>query len=433
MLFLPTQLGKHFWPSFSLVSGIRVDYLSPTIFFTDLLLLSLVLFFVHRIGFAAFKRALRTRWFILLFLAFYLETAVFGIRPLLGSILWIKLCLITFFSLYIARYVRTVQQLFSIGILFVISSFFESLLAIFQYLSQSSLNGWLYYLGERTFTGGTPGIANASIDGMLLLRPYGTFSHPNVLAGFLLLSSIFILFFVVRKSSGFVRYLSSAVLVINSIAVLLTLSRIVILLWFVLVSSMILAVFLKRRSYNKSILFAAIAGSLLSMLLLPFLKILLSRFAETSFFEEAVQYRVELIADAVSIIRSHPLTGVGLGNFIPALNTVREQLSLGLYFQPVHNIFLLIAAETGILGVSLFVWVLIKTCRTILFKMGRHVFLRKDYAVFLLLLVCILFISLFDHYFITLQQGVYLFALVLGLCWTTLRDPFLDHNTKTTE
>ncbi len=387
LLFLPTQLGKHFWPSFSLVSGIRVDYLSPTIFFTDVLLLSLFIFFVQRVGFSSFKQKVRSRLFILLFLAFYLETALFGIRPLLGSILWLKLCLVTFFSLYIARYIRTVAQLFGIGMLFVISSFFESLLAIFQYLSQSSLNGWLYYLGERTFSGSTPGIANASIDGMLLLRPYGTFSHPNVLAGFLLLSSLFILFFVIRKSTGFIRYFSSAVLVLNSIAILLTLSRVVILLWFVLVSSMVLAVLLKRRSYKRSIFFAAIAGITLSVVMLPFLKILLTRFAETSFFEEAVQYRVELIADALAIIRSHPLTGVGLGNFIPALNTVREPLSVGLYFQPVHNIFLLIAAETGILGVSLFVWMLIETFRTVLFKMGRHVSVGKEYAVFLLMLM----------------------------------------------
>src|SRR5438309_11425305 len=41
LVFLPTQFGKHFWPSFSSVLGIRVDYLSPTVYVTDLIIIFL--------------------------------------------------------------------------------------------------------------------------------------------------------------------------------------------------------------------------------------------------------------------------------------------------------------------------------------------------------------------------------------------------------
>lgn len=41
IFLLPTQLGKHFWPEWSLVNGIRVDYLSPTIYVTDILIIAL--------------------------------------------------------------------------------------------------------------------------------------------------------------------------------------------------------------------------------------------------------------------------------------------------------------------------------------------------------------------------------------------------------
>lgn len=37
IFFIPTQLGKHFWPEWSYVMGIRVDYLSPTLYFLDLI------------------------------------------------------------------------------------------------------------------------------------------------------------------------------------------------------------------------------------------------------------------------------------------------------------------------------------------------------------------------------------------------------------
>ena len=42
ILFLPTQLGLHFWPEYSKVLGLRIDYLSPTIYMTDVLILLLI-------------------------------------------------------------------------------------------------------------------------------------------------------------------------------------------------------------------------------------------------------------------------------------------------------------------------------------------------------------------------------------------------------
>src|SRR3990167_9408556 len=43
LLLLPTQLAYHYWPAWSLVHGIRVDYLSPTLYLTDLIILALFL------------------------------------------------------------------------------------------------------------------------------------------------------------------------------------------------------------------------------------------------------------------------------------------------------------------------------------------------------------------------------------------------------
>src|SRR5579872_3631132 len=55
LLFLPTQLGKHFWPDFTVVEGFRIDYLSPTLYFTDLTFLLSVLI----LAFAVNKNLLR--------------------------------------------------------------------------------------------------------------------------------------------------------------------------------------------------------------------------------------------------------------------------------------------------------------------------------------------------------------------------------------
>src|SRR3989344_6346282 len=41
ILFLPTQLGRHFWPEFSFIYSLPIDYLSPTLYLWDLLVVLL--------------------------------------------------------------------------------------------------------------------------------------------------------------------------------------------------------------------------------------------------------------------------------------------------------------------------------------------------------------------------------------------------------
>jgi len=43
LVFLPTQLGLHFWPGWALVLGRRLDYLSPTLYVTDILIVFLLI------------------------------------------------------------------------------------------------------------------------------------------------------------------------------------------------------------------------------------------------------------------------------------------------------------------------------------------------------------------------------------------------------
>ena len=43
IIFLPTQLGYHFWPEYTRVFGLRIDYLAPTIYLTDLMMGALII------------------------------------------------------------------------------------------------------------------------------------------------------------------------------------------------------------------------------------------------------------------------------------------------------------------------------------------------------------------------------------------------------
>ena len=185
LLFLPTQLGKHFWPDFSLVSGIRIDYLSPTLYFTDILLLLLFLtvFVTHEKKFV-FDLPSRTTILVLGGFLFLLTNIIFSLNPLNGLYALLKLAEMVFFGWYISRTTQTTRQVMVIFISLSFGVLGEAVLAFAQFLNHGSIGGPLYLLGERLFSAQTPGIANASINGELILRPYGTFSHPNVLAGF---------------------------------------------------------------------------------------------------------------------------------------------------------------------------------------------------------------------------------------------------------
>lgn len=426
VLFLPTQLGKHFWPDFSLVDGLRVDYLSPTVYTTDIWIGLLFFFWVRRAGTWLLLQVFTSpkRSFIAIFVILFLLVNIFTAERIgLSLYFFAKLLEYAFLGYYISQNVRLNIHLPIIALLTSIGAFFQSFLAILQYLQQGSLNGWLYYLGERTFSGSTPGIANAEISGELILRPYGTMPHPNVLAGYLLISSVLIFWFLLPHAKGFIRWFGIFTILLSGAVIFLSLSRIVIAVYLLLLLTGFVYWIAKHRPKPRlgvGLVIAALLDILLFIGGIAFFQTLLSRFTQTSVFEEAFVQRNELTSAALQIISSHPIFGAGLGHFIPTLAPLQDPLSVGLYLQPVHNIYLLIASEAGLIGLVLFFALLISTFKRLFFMLTLTSFIRKMYFPLLLLLGIILFIGLFDHYFLTLQQGQLLFALVFGLSWAKL-------------
>ncbi|MDD2482994.1 MAG: hypothetical protein PHE71_01760, partial [Candidatus Shapirobacteria bacterium] len=184
LLLIPTQLGRHFWPEWSYVLGIRVDYLSPTLYLLDLVWIGLVIFNFKFEFFNQFKKILNFK--MLLILGFVGMNILIAVNPWVAVYKWLRVgqILVTFF------YFRKNKDLIKKSLIKIIPCWiiFESLLAVAQMAKNGSLNGIFYWLGERSFTFNTIGIAQISVLGRGLIRAYGTFSHPNSLAGFLLVS-----------------------------------------------------------------------------------------------------------------------------------------------------------------------------------------------------------------------------------------------------
>jgi O-antigen ligase len=111
---------------------------------------------------------------------------------------------------------------------------------------------------------------------------------------------------------------------------------------------------------------------------------------------------------AILMFQKNPLLGVGLNNFLSNLPLFLSQKNY-LLIQPVHNIYLLVLSELGIIGFFFFLILLFFSLRTIL---------KNKNLVVAVLLFEVLFLGLFDHYFLTLQQGQLLFALIIGLSFS---------------
>jgi O-antigen ligase len=397
LLLLPTQLGRHFWPAEAYLFGLKIDYLSPTLYFQDLLLLPLFVFLVKKSWknlFSEKKHLISSGLYALIaFLNIGLSPT-----PLVAFFSWLRLTELLLLGIYASQNIVRVFSL--LGRTLPMALIFEFFLSLAQFLGQSSVGGPFWLLGERTFTIFTPGIARGSWMGEVFLRPYGTFSHPNSLAGFTLVALILLL--GKKKLAAFDQLAISLGLAL----LLLTFSRTAWLAAFVLGMIFLLGR-LKAGFFKKFSLWHF--PSLVIILSLPLLAYFFSR---TTIDTSSFLVRRELAEFALEEVRRNPLVGLGAGHFIISLSQNRPVWQWLYWLQPVHNIFLLVAVETGFLGLSFFGYLVFGG----LFRLLKKAKEGGAQSV-LFALGALLFTGLFDHYWLTLIQNQLLFALVSGLSW----------------
>ena len=390
LLLLPTQLGRHFWPEWTLVLGRRIDYLSPTFYLTDLTIILMLMTWFFSLYRSRKGKKLKIKinlkiFFLFVLCVFVMCNCLYSLSPFVSLYMWLKVLEFSLLAHYVIRNPVSFTVLTNILCFPIL---YSSVIAIIQSCVQHSLGGPLWFIGERAFSVSTPGIAKINFcwfNGTFcreVLRPYATFPHPNVLAGFLASLVPLLVLTVLQKQTLGKKIVMVSSLIVSFIALLLTASRAAIIVG---TGGLVITVlFSFKRSYKK--------GAVIASLLL-----IISVFMVTPYFQEltpgseSVSVRKNLNNAAFTLSRDRPLVGTGLGTFIVALPQVDG--SRNLYFlQPVHNIYLLILSETGIFGLFLFLLVIFLNMKRPSFN-GSHV-------PFVILLI----LGLFDHYSMTLQQ-----------------------------
>lgn len=347
----PSQLGLHLWPEWSLVNGIKIDYLAPTIYFSDFILIGLLIISTIKFRGSGFIKISAGIFFSLLFLSGKGE-----ISSGYWSLRYLQIP-ITAWLIYIngnsSFILKDIKKYLALPLFFTVG------LEVWQFIIKKS-TGWWWIFGERSFSLATPNIAAIGIWGEKFLRPYATFSHPNALAGWLLLAA-------------FILWENRPQLLLAVTGILLTFSRNAVL---------------------------ALTAGALSVSFFTNQKILPTII---SFPQASASERTILGQSALKVFWAHPIFGVGPGKLLP---TIPNYFPPGYWnIQPPHNIFILVLAETGVFGLVL-----------LLTGVSKIYSAAKRNPMFFPGLIAVLSTSLFDHYWLTSQQNRIILGIYLGLC-----------------
>lgn len=380
LLFLPSQFGKHFFLDFSYIFGIRVDYLAPTIYLTDILI-----FLIAAVNFKTVIRFFGNKK--ILFALFLLLINVFFSKLTLISIYWLIKIIELLVIISLGKKILTTLKEKNILAALLLSGLLELFLSIYQLINKHSIQGIFYYFGERLLTLSMSGVAKASVQGIEFLRPYGTFSHPNSLAGFFLLMYFFVLIYKKFNHYLILKYLF---LFVSSTLIFISFSKVAIISYLILNT---LYFILNTKIKCQICKFARLATVFIISLI----------FLQATTDPLTIGKRIELIKNSTLIILNNPVFGVGLGSYL--IEQIKFPSKYYLFFnQPVHNIFLLFISETGLVigGV-------------LLYLLANRLIRQKLTINQWLLISVIIFTGFFDHYWLTLPQNFLLMGLIMGV------------------
>lgn len=314
----------------------------------------------------------------------------------------------------------------------------EAVLMVVEWMKQGSVG--LQWIGEWRYSVHTPGIAKIIFDGQEYVRSYGTFAHPNIAGGVLAMALTGLcgwywsgwrlvewspvdrerfagLGEVWRKIVVFTNtpWVVRGVGVALGMGLMVTFSRSAWLVAVMGVAGMWLVTHRQIKSEGWLKVEWRKVGVIL-MLVAWVAPMVVSRFASLG-STDALSYdrRVQLMEVAQELLMDHVWWGVGLNNFVPQLAQYGPLYGVGVWREPVHNLFVLLWVEGGI-GVLL-AWIV--GVAMIGWQSWRQYAGEGSLGWWLLLMWWgqIIMLGLVDHYWWTNQQGRLVLWLMVGAAW----------------
>lgn len=330
------------------------------------------------------------------------------------------------FYLYLINFVKDIKHIVWPVILGLVV---QSGIAIYQYYLNHSIG--LKIIGESVLDPLKSGIPVVIVDGVRKLRAHGLLPHANILGGILAVWLIVLSswFYALKRTKK--HYLIWIIFIVLTIALMFSFSRGA---WLVLVLGILFMTIMVWFKSIKKLKKAILPGCLVLLVIVSVAfnqrQVILSRFnLEQPVESISIKSRQQQFDSFKTVFVKYPILGVGAGQYVPYLYkinqetegwTYRSDYSGWLYnstgqtgnYEPVHNIFLLVLSELGVIGLLIFLSLFIG----VFIEISRHkkklFILSRSLAV---AWIAIFVLGLFDHYIWTLQQGKLLMFTILAL------------------
>lgn len=449
VLFFATfvfNIRKVFLTRYSFLNGTYNDFLTPSIRLSDIviilfLFIYIIKYFISQVKgagskFYALKNVIqhlsryihnlttfnisRATFFIIIFwlwICFSIAWASFETIALYKAIYISEILGFLIILYYFA--LNKAHLLKSIKLAVIISGTIQSLIAVLQFILNRSLG--IKFLGESLIGPNIDGVAKITLFGMKHIRSYGTFPHPNILAGFLIIPIFFVIDILFRKIQ--MRLKNHRIVSHGTISRALGSETLLVIILFILTCGFILTFsrsayiglliglflyffkFLKsKRIYTKHLIVYGV------LLLSVALFLIVSRVVPSSLLSDQSMKERGLYSEVSrEIISMHSLQGAGIGEFVFAEYKLHETFQ-GWQYQPVHNLYLLITAEIGIIGIIIFLLFL----TALLFRVHRSRKYERYLgltSIYYCIIISFLIIAFFDHYFWDIEQGLIIFFI----------------------
>lgn len=289
---------------------------------------------------------------------------------------------------------------------FIAGAILQSIFGIYQFLTQSTfVFKWLGLVSHPVAEAGTSVIVGDTFG--RVMRSYGSFSHPNVFGGYLVVSIILTVLLYLKEpvKSTFGKIFQMSILGIQVAALFFTFSRSAWIVTGLFFCGIFLFSVKNKFIYKTQILKLSLFVGILSIFLtVTYWPLVYVRVARGSSHEiQSVDERIFGYREGFQIWKTSPLFGVGAGNYTRVLYQQNPNRP-GWEYQPVHNVPLLFLAEFGIVACILFLGIIVSFWR---FALQNS--LQKYRSIFFVAIFFIL--SLFDHYFYSSYTGLLLFGI----------------------
>ena len=438
VLLLPVSAVYIFDEKF--VGGFKSQYLTGQIFITEpLLWLIFILYIIF--NFSSLTSLWRTKQFfkklrepkriltlsIWLFVAFSGLSIFWAADKAAAYYLWFHLLEgAALFFVIVSSGIKKEKLFWAL----IIGAAAEGLIATSQFLTQTiAANKWL---GLAAHSAGNLGDIVIETASGRWLRAYGAFIHPNILCGFAAIGfAVAICLWHQYFKSPTLNFTpekntlpdSKSSATENFITTWLKLLLLIILTllataglffsfslsaWLAALIILIIVLWQNRKSlfnlqYSIFVLSPLLLFVIFSWIFSP---LVLARADFSNRLENiSGQERLNQVSQTFGLIKKHPPIGIGINNFTVELQKLYPRQPAYAY-QPVHNIYLLITAELGLIGLAIFIIIMFHVICYMLYD--SKIFISA--ASFLMVTFII---GLFDHYFWTQYVGIILFWLSL--------------------